>query len=85
MNIWDLRNGRAQVENGEGLVGLTATMRHWSRERECWREKGLSELVFGKIKLLTKLLKYWEKQLILGTDKTKQIWEREQVIAKTKS
>lgn len=38
---------------------------------------GLPELISGKIKLLTKLLKYWEKQLPLGTDKKLSKFERE--------
>lgn len=51
---------------------LTAMIRYWSKAMECCRRKGLFELR-GKIKHLTKLLKYWGKQLTLGTDKTKQI------------
>lgn len=54
--------------------GLTAMTRYWGREKwSAAEERDYLKWVFGKTKHSTNLFNYWEKQLILGTEKTKQI------------
>ena len=68
--------GTLQLENGEGGAGLTAMTRYWGREKwSAAEERDDLKWLFGEIKHSTNLFNYWEKQLILGTDKTKQIRE----------